>query len=212
MLRATTACNSSSLIWPAGTAPAALASLLFGPPEPQIIWKTQCFATLLPFRALDLLSSEAFSFLIFFPLLSSPLLSCALLFSSLLFFDSYHLCFSSVHMVRSLTSKLPSLIIYVFSLCACCPAQHQEPQAVCVDPSCRPEENGACVMRRPACNAHWPSGAICADAKAIDVSWPRKINDSNKTGKRDEEIWKTCGETPKSSTYMVDFSRRTVSL
>ena len=43
--------NFSSLIWPAGSAPAALASLLFDPPEPQIIGKTQCFATFLPFRA-----------------------------------------------------------------------------------------------------------------------------------------------------------------
>ena len=51
LLRARTACNFSSLIWPAGSAPAALASLLFDPPEPQIIWKTQCFATFLPFRA-----------------------------------------------------------------------------------------------------------------------------------------------------------------
>ena len=30
---------------------ASLASLLFDPPEPQIIGKTQCFATFLPFRA-----------------------------------------------------------------------------------------------------------------------------------------------------------------
>ena len=51
VLRATTACNFSSLIWPAGSAPAALASLLFDPPAPQIIGKTQCFATFLPFRA-----------------------------------------------------------------------------------------------------------------------------------------------------------------
>ena len=51
VLRATTACNFSSLIWPAGSGPAALASLLFDPPEPQIIGKTQCFATFLPFRA-----------------------------------------------------------------------------------------------------------------------------------------------------------------
>ena len=51
LLRATTACNFSSLIWPAGSAPAALASLLFDPPEPQIIGKTQCFETFLPFRA-----------------------------------------------------------------------------------------------------------------------------------------------------------------
>ena len=41
VLRATTACTCSSLIWPAGSAPAALASLLFDPPEPQIIGKTQ---------------------------------------------------------------------------------------------------------------------------------------------------------------------------
>ena len=44
-------CNFSSLIWPAGSAPAALASLLFDPPEPQIIGKTQGFATFLLFRA-----------------------------------------------------------------------------------------------------------------------------------------------------------------
>ena len=46
--RATMACNFSSLLWPAGSAPAALASLLFDPPD---IGKTQCFATFLPFRA-----------------------------------------------------------------------------------------------------------------------------------------------------------------
>ena len=51
VLRATTACNFLSLLWPARSAPAALASLLFDPPEPQIIGKTQCFATFLPFRA-----------------------------------------------------------------------------------------------------------------------------------------------------------------
>ena len=51
VLHATTACNCSSIIWPAGSAPAALASLLFDPPEPQIIGKTQCFPTFLPFRA-----------------------------------------------------------------------------------------------------------------------------------------------------------------
>ena len=87
----------SSLIWPAGSAPAALASLLFDPPEPQIIGKTQCFATFLPFRThLHLLSSYSFSS----DLLSSnlPLLSASAL-----------LCFSSVHIVGSLTSKLPSI-------------------------------------------------------------------------------------------------------
>ena len=62
VLRATTACNFSSFIWPAGSAPAALASLLFDPPEPQIIGKTQCFATFLPFRA----SASSFFWLFLF--------------------------------------------------------------------------------------------------------------------------------------------------
>ena len=69
VLRATTACSCSSLIWPAGSAPAALASLLFDPPEPQINGKTQCFATFLPFRAP---ASSFFSLFLFFDLLSSP--------------------------------------------------------------------------------------------------------------------------------------------
>ena len=43
VLRAATACNCSSLIWPAGSAPAALASLLFDPPEPQITGKIHDF-------------------------------------------------------------------------------------------------------------------------------------------------------------------------
>ena len=62
VLRATTACNFSSLIWPAGSAPAALASLLFDPPEPQISGKTQCFATFLPFLA----SASSFFWLFLF--------------------------------------------------------------------------------------------------------------------------------------------------
>ena len=42
VLRATTACNFfSSLIWPDGSAPAALVSLLFDPAGPQIIGKTE---------------------------------------------------------------------------------------------------------------------------------------------------------------------------
>ena len=85
VLRATTACTFSSLIWPAGSAPAAVASVLFDPPEPRIIGKTQCFATDL-FGHLDLLPSQTFSSLIF----------SLLLFSLLLFF-------SSVHIVGSLT-------------------------------------------------------------------------------------------------------------
>ena len=85
VLRATTACNFSSLISPDGSAPAALASLLFDPPEPQIIGKTQCFATFLPFPAPA--SSFFWLFLFFWS---------SLFFSSLLFSDSFHLCFSNL--------------------------------------------------------------------------------------------------------------------
>ena len=63
-------------------------------------WKTQCFATFLPFRA------PASSFF-----LTLALLWSSLFYSSLLS-DSSHLCLSSVHIVGSLTSKLPSNIQY----------------------------------------------------------------------------------------------------
>ena len=95
LLRATAACNFWSLIWPEGSAPATLASLLFDPPGPQIIGKT-------PFRAPR---SSFFWLLLFADLLSSS----RLLFCSLLFSDSSHPCFSSVHIVGNLTSKLPSI-------------------------------------------------------------------------------------------------------
>ena len=97
-LRATTACNCSSLISPDVSAPAALASLLFDPPEPQIIGKTQGVSRLsYLFMHLHLLSSYSFS---------STLLSSNL---SLLSASSL-LCFSSVYIVGSLTSKLPSIM------------------------------------------------------------------------------------------------------
>ena len=80
VLRATTTCNFSSLIWPADSAPAALASLLFDCPEPQIIGKTQCFAT---FRA----SASSFFWLFLF----SDLLSSTLLFSLPLPISAFHL-------------------------------------------------------------------------------------------------------------------------
>ena len=96
VLRATTACNFSSLIWPAGSAPAALASLLFDSPEPQITLEKHSVSRLsYLFAHLHLLSSDSFS---------SDLLSSNL---SLLSASSL-LCFSSVHIVGSLTSKLPS--------------------------------------------------------------------------------------------------------
>ena len=81
VLRATGACNFSSLTWSDGSAPAALASLLFDPPEPQIICKTRWIATFLPFRA----PASSFFWLVLFS---------HLLPSSLLFSDSSHLCVS----------------------------------------------------------------------------------------------------------------------
>ena len=96
VLRAATACNFSSLIWPAGSAPAALASLLFDPPEPHIIGKTQCFATFLPFRA----SASSFFWLFLF-----------LLFSLLIFLFSLPLPCSAFHLsILSEVWQLPSTI------------------------------------------------------------------------------------------------------
>ena len=88
-----------SFNWPVGSAPAALASLLFDPPEPHIIGKTQCFTTFLRFLA------SAPSFFLLFLFYSSTLLSSNLFLLS----ASALLCFSSVHIVGSLTSKLPSI-------------------------------------------------------------------------------------------------------
>ena len=102
VLRATTACNFSSLIWLDGSAPAALASLLFDPPEPQIIGKNTVFRDF-----------PTFSRICIFFLLTLSLLWSSLFYSSLLS-DSSHLCFSSVHIVGSLTSKLPSIILLVW--------------------------------------------------------------------------------------------------
>ena len=76
VLRAKTVCNFSSLIWPDGSAPAALAHLLFDPPEPQTIGKNM---------VLRGLSTFASSFFCLFPF--SDLVS-----SSLLLSDSSHLC------------------------------------------------------------------------------------------------------------------------
>ena len=92
VLRATTACTFSSPIWPAASAPAALASLLFHPPEPQIIGKTQGIATFSVsrrsylFAHLHLLSSDSFSSLIFSLLifLFSLPLSCSAFHLSIL--------------------------------------------------------------------------------------------------------------------------------
>ena len=84
VLCATTACNFSSLICPAGSAPAALASLLFDPPEPQIIGKNGVFRDF-----------PTFSRTWIFFLLRLSLSWSSFFFSSLRWL--FHLCFSSVH-------------------------------------------------------------------------------------------------------------------
>ena len=82
--------------WPAGSAPAALARLLFDPQEPQIIGKTQWIATSLPFRA----PASSFFWL-------SPSLIFSLLDFSVLALPTS--AFPSLNFVGSLTSKLPSI-------------------------------------------------------------------------------------------------------
>ena len=81
-----------------------LASLLFDPPEPQNHWKNTVFR-----------GFSTFSRICIFFLLTLSLLSSSLFCSSLLP-ASAQLCFSSVHIVGSLTSKLPSNISIVGSL------------------------------------------------------------------------------------------------
>ena len=83
VLRATTACNFSSLIWPAGSAPAALASLLFDPPEPQIIGKNTVLCAFPTFSRICIFFLLTLSLLLFFLLI--------FLFSLPLPFSAFHL-------------------------------------------------------------------------------------------------------------------------
>ena len=101
VLRATTACKFSFLIWPDGSAPAALESVFFDPPSHKS-WEKQIESRLFYlFAHMHLLPSDSFSSLILF----------LLLFFSLTLPTS---AFPSAHIVRSLTSKLPSIILYHF--------------------------------------------------------------------------------------------------
>ena len=83
VLRATTACNFSSLIWPASSAPAALASLLFDSPKPQIIGKTQVNRDFPTFSRICIFC---------------PLTLSLLLFSLLIFLFSLPLPYSAFHL------------------------------------------------------------------------------------------------------------------
>ena len=99
ILRATTACNFSSLIWPAGSAPSALVSLLF------------YFSTLRSHKSLEKHSVSRLSYLfIYLYLLSSYSFSSTFLSSNFpLLSTSSLLCFSSVHIIGNLISKFPSI-------------------------------------------------------------------------------------------------------
>ena len=150
--RATTACNFSSLIWLDGSAPAPLA-LLFDPLEPQIIGKTEWFATFLPFRAPE--SSFFWGFL-FSDLLSSLTLPTS--------------AFPSVHIVGSLISKLPSTIVLPRFYRYDHPQNHQPPHP-------RPAPLPACssAKRSPVLlppNA--PPWAILAHWRTLALmDWPQ---------------------------------------
>ena len=100
LLRATAACTFWYLIWPDGSAPAALTSLLFY--IRKTLEKQSVSRLFYIFVHLDLLSTDTFS--------SDSFSSLTALISA----------FPSVHIVGSLTSKLPSirytqLCVYIYT-------------------------------------------------------------------------------------------------
>ena len=101
VLRATTACTFSSLIWPAGSAPAALASLLFDPPEPQIRKNIVFRDFPIPFRAAGSSFFQDFLF--------SDLLSATLLFSLPLPISAFHLSILPEVWLLNFLRQYPSL-------------------------------------------------------------------------------------------------------
>ena len=104
VLRATMACNSRVFLCTDGLRTCRLSEPTFRPSRATKRWKTQCFATFLPFHS----PGSSFSW----PFLFSDILSSFLLFSSLTLPTS---TFSSVHIVGSLTSKLPLINGYFVS-------------------------------------------------------------------------------------------------
>ena len=105
MLRATTACNFSSLIWLDGSAPAGrFSEPTFRPSGATHHWRNTVFRDFPTFSRICIFFLLTLSL---YTLLSSDL---SLLSASAL------LCFSSVHIVGSLTSKLPSIRMIKFSI------------------------------------------------------------------------------------------------
>ena len=128
VLRATTACDFSSLIWPDCSAPAALATY---------------FSTLRSHKSLEKHSVSRLSYLSrTWILLSSDCLFFDPLSSSLLFSYSSHLCFSSVHIVGSLTSKLPSTSWIFHNICGWQVKIQFRPSELSLQPARRSSQNG----------------------------------------------------------------------
>ena len=98
VLRATTACNFSSSHLASWLRTARFSEPTFRPSGATNHWRNTVFRNF-----------PTFSRICLFFLLTLSLLWSSLFYSSLLS-DSAHLCFSSVHIVGSLTSKLPSNI------------------------------------------------------------------------------------------------------
>ena len=111
VLRATMACNFSSLIWPDGSAPAALASILFDPPTRQIISRL--------FYLLPRLHLPATSFVLRLPrkmhlCISSSNVPCLPSFLEMLQNPHVLLTFEEVHnpwrLPRETTSEPPKVV------------------------------------------------------------------------------------------------------
>ena len=108
VFRATTACNFSSLIWPAGSAPAALASLLFDPPEPQIIGKHTVFRDFPTFSRICIFFLLTLSLLLFSLLI--------FLFSLPLPCSAFHLSMLSEVWLLNFLRSYPILYVYCCAL------------------------------------------------------------------------------------------------
>ena len=146
VLRASTACTFSSLIWPDGSAPTAFASLLFDPPEPQIIGKTQCFATFLPFRA----SASSFFWLF------SSLIFSLLLFSSLSI-SAFHLSIlSEVWLPNLLRLYMYMYNIYIYNMCVCVVCDCCGPLMSFLLKSARHIGPMTCLVCGKLCQRRWP--------------------------------------------------------
>ena len=118
VLRATTVCNFSSLIWPAGSAPAALASLLFDPLEPQIIGKNTVFRDFPTFSRICIFFLLTLSLLLFFLLI--------FLFSLPLPCSAFHLpILSEVWLLNFLRLTLTPCTIYLMGVIGCLGAPHK---------------------------------------------------------------------------------------